>query len=122
VSGPLKSFQVVDARHPDEFAAALGRLVGRVWLEPTARNQKFHCRLAHIPLGDVGILHGEYDTGFKARLSDFSNFVGSTGPLKGAGAHVIGRREVTVSKGHGIILSPGDVTLYYGPQFKHLSM
>jgi AraC-like DNA-binding protein len=29
---------------------------------------------------------------------------------------------VTVSKGHGVVFSPGAVTLHYGPQFEHLSM
>jgi len=55
-------------------------------------------------------------------LSDFDTFVGSSAPLQGAGSHHVGGREVTVSKGHGIVLSPGSVTLHYGPRFEHLSM
>jgi AraC-like DNA-binding protein len=122
VSVPLKRLQVVDTRDPDEFAAGLGRLVGRVWLEPLGRNAKFHCRMSYLALGDVGIYHGEYDTGFKARFPDFNTFVGSPAPLKGAAAHETGGAEVTVSKGHGVVVSPGGVTLHFSPQFEHLSL
>jgi len=118
----LKRFQVVDTRDPDEFAARLSRLVGRVWLDPPGRNAKFHGRMSYLALGEVGIHHGEYDTGFKARFHDFNAFVGSPAPLKGAGVHEVGGTEVTVSKGHGVVLSPGGVTLQFGPQFEHLSL
>jgi AraC-like DNA-binding protein len=75
-----------------------------------------------VDLGDVGIYHGEYDTGVKVRFRDFNTFAGSPALLKGAGAHVIGGREVMVSQESGAILSPGDATLHYGPQLEHLSM
>jgi len=122
VSVHLQRFQVVDTRDPDEFAAGLGRLLGRVWLEPLGRNARIHWRMSYLPLGEVGIYHGEYDTGFRARFPDFNSFAGSPAPLKGAGAHDVGGTEVTVSKGHGVILSPGTATLHYGAQFEHLSM
>jgi AraC-like DNA-binding protein len=122
VSVPLKRSQVVDTRDPDEFAAGLGRLVGRVWLEPFGRKGNFHGRMSYLPLGDVGIFHGNYDTGFTARFPDFNTFAGSPAPLRGAGAHEIGGQGVTVSCSRGVVLSPGGVTLHYGPQFEHLSM
>jgi len=122
VSVALKRSQVVDTRDPDEFAAGISRLVGRVWLEPLGRNARFHCRMSYLAVGEVGIYHGEYDSGFKARFPDFNTFAGSPGPLRGAAAHETGGAEVTVSKGHGVVLSPGGVTLQYGPQFEHLSM
>ena len=59
----LKTFQVVDTRDPDEFAAGLGGLVGRVWLEPFGRKGGFHGRLSSLALGDVGIFHGDYEHG-----------------------------------------------------------
>ena len=122
MSVALKRFQVVDTRDPDEFAAGLGRLVGRVWLEPFGRKGAFHGRMSHLALGEVGIFHGNYDTGFTARFLDFSTFAGSPAPLRGAGAHEIGGKGVTVSRSHGAVVSPGPVTLHYGPQFEHLSM
>jgi AraC-like DNA-binding protein len=122
VTVALKRFQVVDTRDPDEFAAGLGRLVGRVWLEPFGRRGAFHGRMSYLALGDVGILHGNYDTGFTARFPDFNTFAGSPAPLKGAGAHKIGGQGVTVSRSRGAVVSPGGVTLHYGPEFEHLSM
>lgn len=119
---PPKGLLVVDTRDPDEFAAFVSQSVGRVSVEPDGRNAALHCRLSHIPLGDVGIFHGRYDTAFRIRFFDFNTFVGSPNPLKGAGAHRIGGTEVTVSKGHGVILSPGVVMLHYGPGFEHLSL
>jgi AraC-like DNA-binding protein len=118
----LNRFQVFDTRDPDELAAGLSRYLGTAWLDLRSRNAKLHGRMNYLNLGDVGILHGEYETGFTARFPDFNTFVGSPGPLKGAGAHTIGGREVAVSKGHGVAFSPGAVTLRYGPQFEHLSM
>jgi AraC-like DNA-binding protein len=122
VSVPLKRFQVVDTRDPDEFAAGLARLVGRVWLEPFGRKGAFHGRMSYLVLGEVGIFHGNYDTGFTARFPDFNTFAGSPAPLRGAGAHEIGGKGVTVSRSRGAVVSPGGVTLHYGPQFEHLSM
>ncbi len=114
--------QIVDTSDPDEFAVALGRLVGRVWLEPRGRKGDFHARLTSLDLGDVGIFHGDYETGFAARFPDFISFAGSPAPLRGAGAHEIGGKGVSVSRSQGAVLSPGDVTLRYGPKFEHLSM
>ncbi|MFO1056564.1 MAG: AraC family transcriptional regulator [Dongiaceae bacterium] len=122
MSAPLQKFQVFDTRDPDELAAGLGRFFGRVRLDLRGRNAKFHGRLRYLALGDVGIIHGQYDTGLHARFPDFSAFAGSPAPLRGAGAHNIGGRDVTVSKDCGTIVSPGDVTLHYGPRFAHLSM
>ena len=123
MSVPLNNrFQIFDTRDPDELAAGFSTLFGRAWLELHGRNAKFHCRMRYVPLGDVGIVHGQYDTSFKVRFPDFNFFIGSPAPLKGAGLHEISGREVTVSKGHGVILSPGGVTLHFGPQFEHLSM
>jgi len=122
VLDPLTTFQVIDTRDPDELAAGLSRLFGRVWLDLHGGNAKLHARVRYLTLGDVGIIHGQYDTGLKARFPDFNTFAGSPAPLKGAGAHEIGGRELTVSKGSGAILSPGGATLHYGPQFEHLSM
>ena len=70
----LTKFQVVDTCDPDEFAAGLARLVGRVWLEPFGRNGDFHARLSSLDLGDIGIFHGNYDSGFTARFPDFNAF------------------------------------------------
>ena len=81
----LKRFQVVDTRDPDEFAAWLGRVVGQVRLEPFGRKGAFHGRLSSLALRDVGIFHGNYDTGFTARFPDFNTFVGSP-PRSGAPA------------------------------------
>jgi AraC-like DNA-binding protein len=115
-------FEVLDTRDPDELAAMFSRLVGRAQLDLHGRNAKIHGRISHFTLGDVGIIHGQYDTGFTLRFPDFNVFAGSRAPLKGAGAHETGGREVTVSKGRGVILSPGGATLHFGPRFEHLSM
>lgn len=78
--------------------------------------------MSYLALGEVGIFHGDYDTGFTARFPDFNTFAGSPAPLRGAGAHEIGGQGVTVSSSRGAVVSPGGVTLHYGPQFEHLSM
>jgi AraC-like DNA-binding protein len=119
---PLKSFQVFDTRDPDEFAAGLSRFAGRVWLDLSGKNAKFDGRLNYVALGEVGIFHGQYTTGFKAYFPDFDSFAGSPAPLRGSGVHEVNGRDVAVSKGHGVVLSPGGVTLHYGPRFEHLSM
>lgn len=119
---PPKRFQVFDTRDPDELAGRLGRLFGRVRLELPGRNAGFCGRMRYLALGDVGIVHGQYETGFRARFPDFNAFAGSPAPLRGAGAHEIGGRQVTVSKDRGTILSPGGATLRYGPGFEHLSI
>ena len=118
----MKRFQVVETSDPDEFAAELGRLLGPVRLEPLGRNASFHCRISGLALGEVGILHGNYATGFTARFPDFNTFAGSPAPLRGVGAHDIGGKGVKVSRSRGVVLSPGVVALHYGPQFEHLSM
>src|SRR5579872_3326173 len=100
----------------------LSRLVGRARLDLCGRKTTFHGRITHLALGDVGIIHGKYATGFKLYLPDFNTFVGSPAPLRGAGTHQIGGKDVTVSKGHGVILSPGSAVLQFEPQFEHLSM
>jgi AraC-like DNA-binding protein len=123
VSVPLERFQVFDTRDPDELAVRFSQFFGRAWVDLRGRNAKFHCRIRHVALGDVGIFHGQYDSGLKVSFPDFNTFAGSASPLKGAGAHKIGGREVTVSKGgSGAILSPGGATLHYGAHFEHLSM
>jgi AraC-like DNA-binding protein len=78
--------------------------------------------MSHLALGEVGIFHGNYDTGFTARFPDFNMFVGSPAPLRGVGAHEIGGKGVTVSQTRGAVVFPGAVTLHYGPLFEHLSM
>lgn len=118
----LKTFELVDTRDPDELAVGLSRLVGRARLDLPGRNVKFHGRLSYLALGEVGIFYGKYDRGLKACFPDFDIFAGSPGPLKGAGLHHIGGREVAVSEGSGVVVSPGRATLHYGPQFEHLSM
>ena len=65
---PLTTFQVIDTRDPDELAAGLSRLFGRVWLDLHGRNAKLHARVRYLTLGDVGIIHGQYDTGLKAHF------------------------------------------------------
>ena len=122
VAFALRRFEVVDTRDPDEFAAGLCRLVGRVSLEPFGDRGAFHARLCSLDLGEVGIFHGTYETGFVARFPDFANFAGSPAPLRGAGAHEIGGRGITVSRSRGAVLSPGEVRLRYEPKFEHLSM
>jgi AraC-like DNA-binding protein len=112
----------LDTRDPDELAAMISRLVGRTRLDLRGRNATFHGRISHLAFGDVRIIHGKYDTGFKLHLPDFNTFVGSPGPLKGAGAHEIGGTAIPVSKGHGVILSPGGAILEFGPQFEHISI
>ena len=111
---PLKRFQVFDTRDPDELAARLSRLFGRARLDFPGRNAKLHCRGRCIALAD---------SGFTVSFPDFNTFAGSPAPLKGGGAHKIGGREVTVSKGGGgVIISPGGATLHFGPHFEHLSI
>ena len=122
LSVPQTRFEVLDTRDPDELAEMLSRLVGRARLGLLGRNATFHGRICHVALGDVGIIHGKYTTGFKLHLPDFNTFVGSPAPLKGAGTHEIGGKDVTVSKGRGAVLSPGGAILQFGPQFEHLSM
>ena len=117
-----RRFQVVGTHDPDEVVAGLSRLFGRAWLDLPGRNAELRGRMSHVDLGDVGIFHGEYDTEFKIRFQDFNTFAGSPALFKGAGAHVIGGREVTVSKDSGAIFSPGDAMLHFGPQAEHLSM
>jgi len=78
--------------------------------------------MGFVTLGDIGIVHGQYGSEFSVSFPDFNTFAGSPGPLKGGGAHKIGGTEVTVSKGKGVILSPGSATLHYGPHFEHFSM
>jgi len=97
-------------------------LVGRARLDLCGRKAKFHGRISHLALGDVGIIHGKYTTAFKLHLPDVDTFVGSPAPLKGAGTHQVGGKDVTVSRGGGVILSPGGAVLQFGPQFEHLSM
>lgn len=118
----LNKFQNFDTRDPDELAALLGGLFGGASLELCGRNAKFHCRMRSVALGDVGIFHGRYESEFKISFSDFNAFGGSPSPLKGGGTHTIGGREVSVSKGRGVVLSPGGVALHYGAHFEHLSM
>nr|WP_294543342.1 AraC family transcriptional regulator [uncultured Rhodopila sp.] len=122
MSVPLKRVQVFDTRDPDELAAVLSELFGQACLDLRARNAKFHCRMSYLALGDVRIIHGEYETGLKVRFPDFNTLVGSPAPLKGAGTHDVGGRQVAVSKDHGVVLSPGGVTVHFGPQFEHLSL
>ena len=118
----LKTFRVIDTRDPDEFAAGLAGLVGRVRVEPLGGTNGFHARLSHLALDEVGIFHGSYETGFTARFPDFTIFAGSPAPLRGAGAHEIGGKGVSVSRSRGAVISPGAVTLQYDPLFEHLSM
>jgi AraC-like DNA-binding protein len=122
VSVQRNKLQHFDTRDPNEFAAEVGGLFGGANLELSGRNAKFRCRLRSIALGDVGIVHGRYDSEFKISFSDFNAFAGSPSPLKGAGAHNIGGKAVSVSKGSGVNVSPGAVTLHYGAQFEHLSL
>jgi AraC-like DNA-binding protein len=117
----LSRFRIVDTCDPDELAAALSRLVGRAWLDLNGRNAKFHGRMGYVAIGDVGILHGQYEAGFKARFPDFNTFAQGF-PINGVGAHEIDGREVKVSKGSGAVSFPGSATLQYGPQFEHLGM
>jgi AraC-like DNA-binding protein len=84
-------------------------------------NAELHCRIRYVPLGDVGIIHGQYGSGLKLTFPDFNAFVQGVA-LNGAGAHQIGGRAVTVSKGTGVVIPPGGVTLHYGPEFEHLTM
>ena len=115
-------FQVVDTCDSDELGVALRPLVGRAWLGLSSRNAKFHCRISHLSLGDVGLFHGEYEGGLEARFPDFNTYAGSAGPLNGTGEHKVGGSDVTVSEGRGAIMSPGSAILRYGPGFEHLSM
>ena len=114
--------EVLDSRDPDELGEMISRLVGRARLDLGGRNTRFHGPISHLVLGDIGIIHGKYTTGFKLQLPDLNTFVGSPAPLKGAGTHAIGGKDVAVSKGRGVILSPGGAKLQFGQQFEHLSM
>ena len=118
----LKAFQVIDTRDPDEFAAGIAGPVGRAGVEPIGRTNGFRARVRHLALGEVGIFHGSYERGLAARFSDLNMFAGSPAPLRGVGAHEIGGKGVSVSRSRGAVLSPGVVTLHYGPLFEHLSM
>jgi len=122
LSVPQTRFEVLDTRDPDELGEMLSRLVGPARLDLSGRNTRFHGRISHLALGEVGIIHGKYTTGFKLHLPDLNTFVGSPAPLTGTGTHAIGGKDVAVSKERGAILSPGGAMLQFGPQFEHLSM
>lgn len=122
MSTSLNKFQVFVSRDPDELAARLSALFGRANLDLRGRNAKFHCRMRSLTFGDVGLVHGQYDNAFSVRFSEFNAFAGSPSPLKGAGAHKVGGKEVAVSRDNGVILSPGASTLHFGAEFEHLSM
>ena len=66
----LKTCRVIDTRDPDEFAAGLASFVGQVGVEPFGRTNGFHARLSHLVLGEVGIFHGSYETGFPKRAGE----------------------------------------------------
>jgi AraC-like DNA-binding protein len=114
--------EVFDTRDPDELIARLNRSFGHTLLDLHGRNAKRRWRMRHVIFGDVGIFHGQYESEFKVSFPDFNMFAGSPGPLKGTGAHKIGGREVTVSKGNGVVVSPGEATLHYSPHFEHVSI
>jgi len=123
VSVSAEGFQDFETRDPDELAARLSQLFGRAQMDLRGRNAKPHWRIKHATLGDVGLFRGQYEAEFKISFPDFNAFAGSPAPLKGAGAHKIGDKEVTVSSGGGgAMLSPGGVTLHYGANFEHLSI
>ena len=119
---PPQRFQAFDTDDPDELATWLSRLFGRAWVDLQGCNAKFHCRIRYLSFGDIGIIHGQYNSGFKISIPDFDTFVGSPAPLTGTGTHEIGGKKVTVSKGCGAILSPGDAKLNFGTHFEHLSL
>jgi AraC-like DNA-binding protein len=120
---PVESFQVFETRDPDELAARFSQLFGRARVDLCGRNAKPHWRIEHAALGDIGLFRGQYESEFKISFPDFNTFAGSPSPLKGAGAHKIGKKQVTVSSGKsGAMLSPGGATLHYGAHFEHLSI
>jgi hypothetical protein len=53
-----------------------------VWNRSAGKSVKFHSRMSYHALGDVGIFHGEYDTGLGARFPDSNTFAGSSAPIK----------------------------------------
>jgi len=114
--------EVFDTRDPDELIARLNRSFGRTLLDLRGRNAKPRWRMRHVIFGDVGIVHGRYESEFNVSFPDLDMFTGSPGPLKGSGTHKVNGTSVTVSKGNGVIVSPGGATLHYGPQFEHISM
>jgi AraC-like DNA-binding protein len=114
--------EVFDTRDPDELIAQLNRSFGRTLLDLRGRNAKRRWRMRHVIFGDVGIVHGQYESEFKVSFPDFDMFTGSPGPLKGSGAHKVRGREVAVSKGNGVVVSSGSATLHYGPRFEHISI
>jgi AraC-like DNA-binding protein len=118
----LKRFEKIETSDPDELVEALEDRFGPVKLDMLGRNAALRCRLTFVPFGGIGIVHGQYESGFKVRFSDFNAFVGSPAPLRGVGVHEIAGREVRVRKGAGIAVSPGPVTLHYGSNFEHLSV
>ena len=120
--GPLGKFLVLETDDVDEFSEALVPLVGHARLEGSRNASKFGGRIEHLQFGDIGLLHCKYYTGFNAYFPDFQVYGGSGSPLRGSGVHEIGGKEVSVSKGHGAIVSPGSVRFNYGPRFEHLSL
>ena len=117
-----EQFRIIETSDADELAERLGGLVGRASPSFSGRNIKNRYRVSHMPLGDISILHGDYQDGLQIRFADLKTFAGSSGPINGVGEHTIARTSVAVSKGRGVVISPGEATLRYGPGFEHLSL
>ncbi len=78
--------------------------------------------MRHLALGEVGIFHGSYETGFTAAFPTSTCSPEARPRSRGVGAHEIGGKGVSVSRSRGAVLSPGLVRLHYDPLFEHLSM
>lgn len=117
-----EQFRIVETSDADELAERLGVLVGRALPTFSGRNIENRCRISYMPLGDVGIIHGNYESGLQVRFDDLKAFCGSSGPINGAGEHLVGRASVAVGRGQGVVISPGEAMLRYGPGFEHLSL
>jgi hypothetical protein len=69
-----KEFQILATREPHELIARLGALVGPASFDLRGRNAELYCRASYLSLGDVGIIHGEYEGGFEAPFSRLQHF------------------------------------------------
>jgi len=122
VSVPRKNILMFDTSDPDELSAGLAPLFGRARIDRLERDVKFHCQMRYVALADIGgIVRGRYAAGMKANFPDFNAFVQGVA-LNGASAHRIGRTEVTVPKGGGVVVSPGNTRMHFGTQFEHISV
>jgi AraC-like DNA-binding protein len=118
---PLRKFQLFDTRDPDELTSGFAHMFGSAKVDLPGRNVKFRSRVNYVSLGDIALLHGNYEPETQAHSPDFRAY-GIGFPLKGAGLHKIAGKEVSVSVGAGSVSTPGEISFRYTSDFEHLAM